>query len=118
MSNETTENFLKVMATFEWPEPKPIFYRLYYNDDGSPKCYSMEELPGKYVEVDRETYVSHLWNVKVKDGKLHIIPPVTITTKLKPNNTVGTTCHLQDVCVVVNPDLSHIKWTLTTNETH
>jgi hypothetical protein len=118
MLNETTENFLKVMATFEWPEPKPVTYRLYYNEDGSPKCYTMDDLPGKYIEVDRETYVSHLWNVKVIDGKLNIIPPAIVTNKLKPNDQAGTCCHPQDICVVVAQDHEHIKWTMTTNETY
>lgn len=118
MSNETTENFLKVMAAFEWPEPKPVFYRLYYNDDGTPKCYTMEDLSGKYIQVDLDTYIAHLWNVKVINEKLYIIPPAIVTHKLKPNNTTGTACHLQDVCVVTALDQPHTKWNITTNETH
>ena len=118
MSNETTKNFLKVMATFQWPDPVPTSYRLYYNNDGSPKYYTMEDLPGKYIEVDRETYVSHLWNVRVVDDKLHVIPPAVIVNKLKPGTISGVCCHPQDVCVVVAQDQPHIKWTRITNETH
>jgi len=116
MSNETTENFLRVMSEFEWPEPRPISYRLYYNDDGSPQCYTMDDLPGKYVEVDRETYVNHTWNVRVEDGKLHIIPITKKVEKLGPSLADGIACHLQDVCVVVNPNQIHTKWDITTNE--
>jgi hypothetical protein len=118
MTNETTENFLKVMATFHWPEPKPVSYRLYYNEDGTPKCYTMEDLPGKYVEIDRETYLAHLWNVRVIDNKLQIIPPAIAVNKLRPNEAVGTPCHTQDVCVIVSLDQSHTKWKLITNETY
>lgn len=116
--NETTENFLKVMATFEWPEPKPISYRLYYNDDGTPKCYSMEDIPGKYVEVDLETYTLHRWNVRVVDEKLKIISPAVTVHKLTPNSMSGVCCDSRDVCVIVAQDRPHTKWALTTNETY
>jgi len=118
MTNETTENFLKVMAEFEWPEPVLVTYRLYYNEDGSPKCYSMESLPGKYIEVDCETFVLSPWNVRVVDGKLHIIPPAVTVKKLQPSNTDGQTCHPQDICVVVVLDQTHNKWKLISNETY
>lgn len=106
------------MAEFIWPEPQPVFYRLYYNEDGSPKCYSMEDLPGKYVEVDRETYISHLWNVKIVHGVLQIIPPTITVNKLKPHSTQGVCCATQDICVIVEPTSEHIKWTLASNETN
>ena len=32
-------------------ETKPIFYRLYYRDDGSQICFSMEDLPHNYMFV-------------------------------------------------------------------
>jgi len=118
MTNETTENFIQVMSTFQWPDPKPVFYRLYYNDDGTPKCYTMEDLPGKYVEVDREMYLAHLWNVRVVDNRLQIIPPTISVKKLVSDTNTGTSCHPQDVCVVMTPDQPHIKWKLISNETH
>ena len=116
MSNETTENFLRVMAEFEWPEPRPISYRLYYNDDSSPKCYTMDDLPGKYIEVDLETYISHTWNVRVVDGKLHIIPTTKTVNKLRPSLADGIACHPGDICIVTNPNQIHTKWNITTNE--
>ena len=116
MSNETTENFLRVMAEFEWPEPKPVKYRLYYNDDGSPKCYTMDELPGKYIEVDFETYINHIWNVRVEDGKLRILPTLKTVNKLCPSPDDGIACHPQEVCVVTNTNQHHIKWNMTTYE--
>jgi hypothetical protein len=115
---ETTENFWQAWNNFEWPEPVPVTYRLYYNNDGTPKCYTMELLSGKYIELDRETYVLSPWNVRVIDEKLHIIPPVVTVKKLQPSNTNGTSCHPQDICVVVASDQNHKKWKLTVNETH
>jgi len=118
MTNETTENFLQVWKEFKWPEPVPVTYRLYYKDDGTPDFYTMEDSPGKYIEVDRETYVARLWNVRVVDGKLRIIVPKIAVKKLKPSTTQGTCCHAQDVCVVVDQDSSGIKWHMTKYETH
>lgn len=118
MTNETTENFWKAWNEFKWPDPVLATYRLYYNDDGSPKCYTMETLPGKYIEVDRETYVLNPWNVRVIDEKLHIIPPAITVKKLQHSGINGVACHPQDVCVVVAPDQTHTKWKLTVNETH
>lgn len=118
MANETTENFLQVMATFKWPDPVPVVYRLYYDTDGSPLCYTMDDLPGKYIEVDRETYINHTWNVRVVDEKLQIVPITKKVNKLTPSVFDGIACHTQDICVVVKPDEPHTKWTMTTNETH
>lgn len=118
MTNETTENFLTVMATFEWPEPKPVSYRLYYNEDGTPKCYSMDDMPGKYIEVDSNTYALAPWNVQVIDEKLQIVVPPVIVKRLAPNVKLGVHCHPQDICVVVNSDQPHTKWNTITNETY
>jgi hypothetical protein len=97
------------------PAPIPTFYRLYYNDDGSPIIYSMENLPGNYIEVDQSIYVLAPFNVKVSDGKLVYIKPVITVKKLQPS-TDGTACDPQDVCIVVNTDQPHIKWTKVSNE--
>ncbi len=116
MTNETTENFIKAWSEFEWPDSKPIFFRLYYNDDGSPKCYSMEEFPGKYVDIDANTFARRPWNVRVVEGKLkYIDPPVTVR-KIQPNSGSGTCCDPRDVCVVVTNKKPHTKWNQTTNE--
>jgi hypothetical protein len=118
MMNQTTENFWQAWSNFEWPEPKPITYRLYYNPDGSPCCYTMEDLPGNYIEVDRETYIGHFWNVRVVQEKLVFIQPSITVTKLQPDQEIGLTCHPQDVTVVVDHDRPHTKWNMTNNETH
>lgn len=106
------------MAEFKWPDPVPVSYRLYYNDDGTPKCYTMENLPGKYIEVDQETYVLAKWNVRVIDEKLHFIKPAVTTQKLQPTANTGTPCHTMDVCVVVDSDQPHTKWSTVINETY
>ena len=109
----TEEDFWSILHNI--PEPKPIFYRLYYNDDGSPIIYSMEELPDNYIEVDQPTYVLAPFNVRVIDGKLVYAKPVITVKKLQPSID-GTACNPQDVCIVVNIDQPHIKWTTVSNE--
>jgi hypothetical protein len=113
MSNMTENEFWQILQAT--PEPKQVFYRLYYNDNGYPIIYSMEHLPGNYIEVDQSTYVSTPFNVRVIDSKLVYIKPVITVTKLQPSID-GTTCDPQDVCIVVNTDQPHVKWTTVSNE--
>jgi hypothetical protein len=98
------------------PTPNPIVYRLYYNDDGAPIIYSMEALPGNYIEVDQSTYVLAPFNIKVIDGKLVYIKPVITVNKLQPADLNGTACDPRDVCVIVDTDRLHTKWATVNNE--
>ena len=113
MSELTEQDFWAILQAI--PESKQIFYRLYYNDMGSPIIYSMEDLPGNYIEVDQSTYVLAPFNVQVIDGKLIRIKPVITVKKLQPSID-GTACNPQDVCIVVNADQPHTKWTIVNNE--
>ena len=114
MSDMTEEEFWSILRDI--PEPTPISYRLYHNDDGSPIIYSMEVLPGNYIEVDPSTHALAPFNVKVLDGKLTYIKSVITVKKLQPSDLNGTTCDPRDVCVVVGADQTHIKWTMVNNE--
>jgi hypothetical protein len=113
MSELTEQEFWSILQSTT--ECKPVFYRLYYNDNGTPIIYSMEELPDNYIEVDQQTYVLAPFNVRVVDGKLVHINPVVTVKKLQPS-TEGTTCDPSDVCVVVSADQPHTKWTIVDNE--
>ena len=93
---------------------KEFIYRLYYNDQGYPLYYAAEDLPGNYIEVDRETFANAPINVRVVDNKLKIIRHV-VSSKLKPGET-GTACHIHNVSIVVDDTVPHIKWSLSTNE--
>lgn len=106
------DEFLKIYHTV--PEPKPVFYRLYHDDQGVPLFYSMEDVPGTYIEIDQETFARASFNVRVRNGK-----PVQVTwrttTRLDYSET-GTPCHPQDVAIVVNPEQSHQCWSKKTYE--
>lgn len=93
----TPEEFFAALA--QMPEPKPLIYRLYHDPQGEPLFYSMEDLPGNYIDIDQATFSRNAMNLKVKNGKLVEVTWQT-TQKLKPS-TSGTQCHSQDVAVLV-----------------
>ena len=90
--------------------PPAVFYRLYYNEQGYPLFYSMEDAPGNYIEIDKETYRSASSYVRVVNGKLITID-ISQVSKLKPGDT-GTACDPRNVSVVVDETQPHIKWSL------
>ena len=112
--NETTENFWKA-----WAEPVPVpgavFFRLYYNENGSPLSYSMEDLPGNYIDIDATAYQHSSRNVRVVDGKLVHIKPKKIVTKLVPG-IAGTPCLPTNISIVVDQQQPNIKWSLKSHE--
>lgn len=121
MSQATTDNFWAAFAAWEPEPPKPVFYRLYYTDSGNLLFYSMEDLPGNYIEIDQETFARGSLHVRVQDGKIIALPRRQIT-KLVPvaADVDGVACDPQNVAVVVDatqPLVSYTKWSLKTYET-
>ena len=110
----TPEQFWSILHNM--PEPKPVFYRLYYDADGMPLFYSMEDRPGTYIEIDQATFARGATNVRVRDGKLIEITWAT-TTKLVPGNS-GSPCHPDNVAVIVAEDQPHIRWSKQTYESN
>jgi hypothetical protein len=114
--NENAQNLLEAMAHVTWTEPQPVCYRLYYDEHGKPVTYSMEDLPGNYIEVDPQTYAIGSFRVRVVDQKLIHIQPKIQVKKLQPNTETGTPCSAFDVCVVVSEQQPHTKWKISNNE--
>ena len=104
------EDFWAEVARLTQPQPEAkIFYRLYHDVDGHPLFYSMEDLPGNYIEIDQPTFARSSSRVRVVDGKLIQIETNPAVGKLQPSNT-GTPCDPRDICVVVSEEQSNTKW--------
>jgi hypothetical protein len=97
-----------------FPEPQPVFYRLYHNEAGVPLFYSMEDLPGTYIEINAEAFAQASSKVRVRDGKL-VELTWTTTARLEHSDT-GTPCHPQDVSVIVSTNQTHQCWSKQTYE--
>lgn len=112
---ETTDNFWEIFKDFRWPEVRPVFYRCYYHDDGTPNFYTMEDLPGQWIEVTKEIYLMSPCHARVIDGTLKIFEPKKFISKLKPHQSQGTPCDHRDICVISDSDNS-LKWKNCENE--
>lgn len=104
------EDFWAEVARLTQPQQEvKLFYRLYHDEAGFPLFYTMEDLPGNYIEIDQETFSRSLSSVRVIDGKLHVVDKTKTVSKLYPASE-GTVCDPRDVCVVVNVDKKHMMW--------
>lgn len=108
----TPEEFWSILH--QEPVVYPIFYRLYYNDEGFPLYYSMEDLPGQYIDIDQPTYSRSPSNVKVINNKLVEIS-LSLSEKIIPGDD-GTSCHPDDVSIV--DPTSTVKWSKKTYESN
>jgi hypothetical protein len=113
--NETTENFWAAWSLPQEP-PKAPFYRLYHDDQGYLLFYSMEDVPGNYIEIDHETFAAGSPRVRVVDGRLRHIK-TNVISKLVPSKQ-GHACDPRDVAVVTNNSTNKQYWKLkATDET-
>jgi len=107
MSEMTEAEFWAALSPQEVSTP---IYRLYYDDQGYPLFYSMEDLPGKYIDIDHTTYTNPPTHARVIDNQLVITYRPSVV-KLRPDE-IGTPCHPSDVSVVVSEHEPNIKWSL------
>jgi hypothetical protein len=107
--DENTRNFLNFWNNYTWSKVKPVFFRLYHDNQGYPVCYSMEDLPGQYIEITAEQYAESSDRVVVRNGQLIRLYQAR-TSKLIPAES-GTPCHPTDITIVVDAEPNQ-KWKL------
>ena len=95
--NETTENFWAAWA-LSVESPKPTFYRLYYDENGYLLFYSMEDVPGNYIEIDQVIFAAGSPRVRVVNGQLRHITTNAVS-KLVPSEQ-GQACDPRDIAVI------------------
>jgi hypothetical protein len=107
---KTEQDLLEFFKNFQWPKETSPSFRLYYSDSGRPVCYTMDELPGNYIEITAEEFKISDPHVKVKDGKI-VKLAVKHSEKLTPSDH-GVACAKSDITVVVAETEPHQKWSL------
>lgn len=108
--DDAEKALLEGMAMVVWPDIAPQIWRLYHDDQGLPLFYSQEDLPGKYVLVTPEQFVTKNFRVRVVNGQLQEYQRRAVR-KLIPGQ-FGTRCHPGDVSLVVENTQSHLCWKL------
>jgi len=74
-------------------------YRLYYNDDGTPREYARQELEGNYIVINKQVFNEKRYDVYVKDGKLINPNRITQYRKLVPRDE-GTETLADDITII------------------
>jgi len=98
------------------PPVKQPRYRIYYDEFGYPTSYSVDDLPGNYIDVDAAVYMSGETNIRIIDGKIvKIKMAASFIFKLVPSEE-GICCEPNNVCIIVNDTEPHTKWNLKTYE--
>ena len=99
----------QVQALLDPVQDPRIFYRVYYDHTGCVLFYSMEDLPGNYLEIDQQIFAHSDGNLRVINGKL-VKPSIQVSKKLVPSDQ-GTACHVDNVAIVSNSQPAKL-WSL------
>lgn len=104
------DSFWQAVAEHNWEKPEVRQeFRLYYDDQGQVIYYSMEDLPGNYIIVDRLTFDQARFDLRVKDGKIvKLRHPAS--WKLVPCESNTYACHPDDITIVVSQDHEQKKY--------
>ena len=95
------------------PLPKPE-YRCYFEAvSGRILTYSMENLPGNYIVINKDQFAACRYDHIVKNGELCAPRPIVI--KLRPASQ-GTATDPDDVTIIASNEMPHTKWSPKSHE--
>lgn len=107
------EIFLEFWRAYQWPEPRPVVFRLYHDALGKPIEYSQEHRDGQYIDVTPEEFVRADFRVRVEHGKITPAEPAA-PPKLSRSDQ-GTRCHPGDITVITDQE-PYQTWSMKNNE--
>ena len=93
--------FLEVIKDRQPVKPQEFLdeYRLYYNEDGTPREYSRQEQEGDYIVVTKQEFYEGRFDVRVENGKLINPNRITQYRKLVPSDE-GTETLVDDITII------------------
>ena len=104
------------VIVWEAPKIEKPEFRLYYDDKGKVICYTGDKsLNGNYIVIDAITFAEARPDIRVIDGKISRAQNNAVVYKLMPD-LEGTSCHPDDISVIVNENTTNIKWKLNIYE--
>lgn len=113
MTND--EIFLEFWKNYVWPEPKPVEFRLYHDQQGRAIEYSMQEREGEFILITAEEFARRDHRARVVNGRITFPRPMA-PPKLVPGEN-GTACHSWSVAVVSHNETDQ-RWSLKTHESN
>jgi hypothetical protein len=112
MSNHQEQFIIWEAPKIEKPE-----FRLYYDENGNVVCYCGDKsATGNYIVIDTQTFAEARSDIRVIDGKITVGTSSATVYKLMPNIIEGTTCHTEDISIVVDKNETHTKWKMNNYE--
>jgi len=100
-------NFWQALEQVDFSPPPPIEYRVYYDDNNNIVAYSNEDMPYKYIIVDREIWNQNRLDLKVHNGAL--VQLKSNFSKLIPT-AGGQPCDPSDITIPVEAHRPNIQW--------
>ena len=121
-NNRPTDNEEDYITVWEAPKIEAPEFRLYYNKDGSVKCYTCEQLEGDHIVIDAGVFAEARPDIKVIDGVISRNRPSAVVQKYKPS-TSGILTSVDDISILIDmnkfksKDAKRVQhWELQTHE--
>lgn len=100
-----------------WQALQPIpasttVYKLYYDEQGRPIKYSVDNEPGNYIEVSVEDYLRSNFQVRIREGQIVYLKQPAIPRLVKSQQ--GTATHPSDITIIQTD--STTRWSLQAYE--